>query len=139
MQEIGLLTFFFMLMVRTAAAIYIAISVLGILWFSDYYFEGKNFLDLVKMSIPPICLFVGAFTFERWFRSEFYFWAYLALFAIGILFIVTAMVSDLSLPNGPDYSAFQVRFVSLGLILIFALRAFFVRKQVVKGIIGDTH
>ena len=133
MQEIGLPTFFFMLLVRVAAAIDISISVFGILWFADFYFDEKNFLDLASASIPSMCLFVGAFTFERWFRNEFYYWAYLVLLAVGILFIVTEMVSDLSLPNGPDYSAFQIRIFSLGLFLIFALRAFFVRRATITG------
>lgn len=137
MQEIGLLTFFSMLIARTAAVIYISISVLGTLWFSDYYFEEKGFLDLAIMSIPPACLFVGAFTLERWFRSGLYYRTYLVILTIGISFVVIAMVSDLSLPNGPDYAAFQIRLFSLGLIIIFAFRASFVRKDLKKN--GATH
>ena len=131
-EEIGLPTFFFMLVVRVAAAIYIAISVFGILWFSDFYLDGKNFIALARMSIPSICLFVGVLTFERWFRSGFYYWAYQVFLAIGISFVIVTMVDDLDSPHGPYYAAFQISLFPLGIILIFVLRAFFVRMGIRK-------
>lgn len=131
-DEIGLPTFFFMLVVRVAAAIYIAITVFGILWFSDFYLEGKNFIALARMSIPSTCLFVGLLTFERWFRSGFYYWAYQVFLAIGIFFLILTMMADLDSPHGPYYAAFQVSLFPLGIIFIFVLRAFFVRMGIRK-------
>ena len=82
--EIGLPTFFFMLTVRVAAAVDILVSVFGIIWFADYYFDEKNFLDLASASIPSMCLFVCILTFESWFRSRLYYYVYQVLLAIGI-------------------------------------------------------
>ncbi len=128
MQIMGKLSLVFMLMVRIAAAIYLAIGVLGMLWFNDYYFAGEHLLSAAIKVIPLMCLFVGIVTQERWFRSEPYFLAYQVLFAIGIPCVAISMVSDLSQPNGANYAAFWTRLFLLGILSIFVLRAIFVRK-----------
>jgi hypothetical protein len=126
MQEIGTLTLAFMLMVRVAAASYLAIGVLGMLWFNDYYFAGKYLLGAATKAIPLICLFVGVVSPERCFLSKPYSFAYQVLLAIGMVCVAISMGYDLSLPNGPDYAAFRMQLFLLGILLIFVLRAIFV-------------
>lgn len=132
MQEIGTLTWIFMLLVRIAAGIYVAIGALGMLWFSEYYFTREHYFDTAIKAIPLICLFLSVITSEKWFRRGFY-WAYQAILAIGVTCVVMSMISTLNLPNGSDYAAFQVHFLSLGVLLVFVLRAIFVRQRLLES------
>ncbi len=79
------------------------------------------------MATPLVCLLAGIVTFEKWFSSSIYFWAYQSLFTIGIVCVVLSMTSDLSLTGGADYVALKAHFFLLAMLLIFTMRAIFVR------------
>lgn len=128
MQKVGTFVFMFMLMVRVVASINVAIGAMGMLWFSNYYFSGENLFEMAIATTPLVCLIVGIFTPERLLLYGPRFWWYQGLFAVGIICVGFSMFGDLSLPNGPDYGALQLRFFSLGLLLIFIFRAAFVRS-----------
>lgn len=107
---------------RVLAIAQVAIDVLGLLWFADYYFSLDHLWEAVVAVAPIVALLTGILSPNGFLKNSRGFSIALATLSAGCMFVVVQMYGDLTLINGPDYGAFKARWISLGLMVIFVLR-----------------
>lgn len=124
-----IITLLLLWLLRLLVVAEVGTGIIGLLWFSDYYFSLKNPWDTVTAVAPLLAMITGAFAPAKLITSSNGFRILTLALISGSISVASNIYGDLTIINGPDYGPLKARFLDLFLINVFALRALRLKRN----------